>query len=379
MNIGIACYPTYGGSGAVATELGLELAKRGHEIHFITYAHPFRLPTFVERVYYHEVEMAEYPLFEHPPYCLALAVAMHDAARKHHLDLLHVHYAIPHATCAWLARQMLGDGKLKILTTLHGTDITLVGVHPSFRAITRFSILESDGLTAVSQYLKEATVADFGVPAERIHVVPNFVNTAEYRREGYPCRRDALAGPDEKILMHVSNFRPVKRVSDVVAIFARVREQLPARLIMVGDGPERPRAAECAERLRVADYVTFLGKHTSVAELLSCADLFLLPSQSESFGLAALEAMACGVPVVGTRVGGMPEVVSDERLGFLGDVGDLDSMTGAAVELLRDSRRWQEASATGRALAVERFSSEKVVPVYERLYAEVVGQAGVAR
>ncbi|MBI4539053.1 MAG: N-acetyl-alpha-D-glucosaminyl L-malate synthase BshA [Gemmatimonadetes bacterium] len=371
MNIGITCYPTYGGSGAVATSLGIELARRGHEVHFITYAHPFRLPHFLERVYYHEVEMGEYPLFEHPPYCLALAVAMHDAARKHRLDLLHVHYAIPHATSAWLARAMLGDGRVKLVTTLHGTDITLVGQHPSFRAITRFSILRSDGLTAVSQYLKDATVADFGVPAERIEVIPNFVDTAEFRRDRQPCHRDVLARPAEKIVMHVSNFRPVKRVTDVVEIFARVQARVPARLIMVGDGPERPRAADSAEALGVADRVTFLGKHDSVAELLSCADVFLLPSESESFGLAALEAMACGVPVIGTRVGGVPEVVIDERVGWLGSVGDVEGMAEVAVELLRDQGRWHAASAAARALAVERFSAEGVVPVYERYYQEI--------
>lgn len=368
MKIGITCYPTYGGSGAVATELGIELARRGHEVHFISYAHPFRLPGFVENVYYHEVEMEEYPLFEHPPYPLALAVAMHDAARKHGLELLHVHYAIPHATSAWLARQMLGDRRMKIVTTLHGTDITLVGVHPSFRAITRFSILRSDGLTAVSQYLKDATVVHFRVPAERIEVIPNFVNTSEFRRDRHPCHRDALASPDEKILMHVSNFRPVKRVTDVVQVFARVAQRIPARLILVGDGPERPRAAESAERLGVSDRVTFLGKHSSVADLLACADLFLLPSESESFGLAALEAMACGVPVIATRVGGVPEVVPEGRAGRLAAVGDIDGMAEAAVELLTDRERWREASAAGRSAAVERFSAERIVPVYERYY-----------
>lgn len=368
MKIGITCYPTYGGSGAVATELGIELARRGHEVHFISYAHPFRLPGFVENVYYHEVEMEEYPLFEHPPYPLALAVAMHDAARKHGLELLHVHYAIPHATSAWLARQMLGNRRMKIVTTLHGTDITLVGVHPSFRAITRFSILRSDGLTAVSHYLKDATVVHFRVPAERIEVIPNFVNTSEFRRDRHPCHRDALASPDEKILMHVSNFRPVKRVTDVVQVFARVAQRIPARLIMVGDGPERPRAAETAERLGVGDRVTFLGKHSSVADLLACADLFLLPSESESFGLAALEAMACGVPVIATRVGGMPEVVPEGRAGRLAAVGDIDGMADTVVELLTDRERWCEASAAGRSVAVERFSAERVVPVYERYY-----------
>jgi L-malate glycosyltransferase len=372
MRIGITCYPTYGGSGAVATELGLKLAERGHEVHFISYAQPFRLGSFRERIFFHEVEMEAYPLFEHPPYSLALAVAIHDTARSRELDLIHAHYAIPHATSAWIAREMLaGERDLPVVTTLHGTDITLVGGHPSFHAITRFSILRSDRVTAVSSFLKEETVRTFDVPRDRIDVIPNFIDTTLYRRDKLPCHRSVLAPGGEAIVMHVSNFRPVKRTVQVVEVFARIRAAVPARLVLVGDGPDRPVALERARELGISDHVLFLGKHASVDELLSCADLFLLPSESESFGLAALEAMACGAPVVATAVGGLPEVVLDGETGFLLQPGDVEGMAEAALSLLRDPARWTEASDAGRALAVERFSSERVVPVYEQLYAEV--------
>ena len=289
MKIGITCYPTFGGSGAVATELGIALAERGHEVHFVSYDQPFRLAGFRERVFFHEVEMEDYPLFEHPPYALALAVALHDTARKHELDLVHMHYAIPHAASAFLAREMLKPERpLKIATTLHGTDITLVGLHPSFHAITRFSILESDGLSAVSEYLRAETVQGFSVPPHRIEVIPNFIDTDLWRPDREPCHRSKLAPGGEKIVMHISNFRSVKRVEDVVEIFARIRKRLAARLILVGDGPHRPRALQRAADIGVQDDVLFLGKHASVDELLPCADLFLLPSESESFGLAAL-------------------------------------------------------------------------------------------
>jgi len=373
VKIAISCYPTYGGSGAVATELGLELAERGHEIHFISYAQPFRLDGFRERVYFHEVEMDQYPLFEHPPYSLALAVSIHEVASHYDLDLVHVHYAIPHATSAWIARQMMnGQTGPRVVTTLHGTDITLTGQHPSFHSITRFSIRRSDGLTAVSSFLRDETERSFGVEKDRIRVIPNFIDTDRYRREDKPCHRSTLAPGGEKIVMHISNFRPVKRVEDVVEVFARIRHDVPARLVMVGDGPDRPRAQQRAEVLGVEDHVVFLGKHTSVDELLACADLFLLPSESESFGLAALEAMACGVPVVASRVGGVPEVVVDGETGALLDVGDVGGMAKAAVGILGDADRWAQVSGAARRLAVERFDARKVVPIYEAFYREVL-------
>ena len=375
MKIGITCYPTYGGSGAVATELGLALAGRGHEVHFISYDQPFRLGGFLrERVFFHEVEMEDYPLFEHPPYALALAVALHDTALKEGLDLVHMHYAIPHAVSAYLAKQMLAtERQLKIVTTLHGTDITLVGLHPSFHAITRFSILESDGLTAVSNYLKDQTVRDFSVPQSRIEVIPNFIDTEVWRPGRVPCHREKLAPGGEKIVMHISNFRAVKRVGDVVEIFLRIQRKVPARLVLVGDGPERPRVLQRAAELGLQDKVLFLGKHASVDELLSCADLFLLPSEKESFGLAALEAMACGAPVVASSVGGLPEVIDHEETGFLFDVGAVDEMAEAGVRLLSDDVLHGRVAEAARATAVERFSARSVVPLYEALYERVIG------
>ena len=377
MKIGITCYPTYGGSGAVATELGLQLAERGHEVHFVSYAQPFRLGHFRERVFFHEVEMEDYPLFEHPPYSLALSVAIHDTARKEGLDLMHVHYAIPHATSAWVAREMLAPERdLPIVTTLHGTDITLVGLHPSFRPITSFSILRSQGLTAVSEFLKVETVRDFDVPADRIEVIPNFIDTEAWRPDKEPCHRTALAPAGEKIIMHVSNFRPVKRVEDVVEVFARICKHVDARLVFVGDGPERPRALDRAEELGVRPRILFLGKHASVDELLACADLLLLPSENESFGLAALEAMACGAPVIATDVGGLPEVVDHGVTGYLFPVGAVEEMADAAVELLEDGDRHKRFSAAGRRTAVERFSASSVVPMYEAHYERVLRGGG---
>lgn len=373
MKVGITCYPTYGGSGAVATELGLLLAERGHEIHFVTYDQPFRLGGYRERVYFHEVEMAGYPLFEHPPYSLALAVALHDAARKYELDLVHMHYAIPHAASAFLAREMLKEERdLRIVTTLHGTDITLVGLHPSFQAITQFSILQSDGLTAVSDYLKRETVRDFAVPAERIEVIPNFVDTDLFRPGREPCHRASLAPGGEPIVMHVSNFRAVKRVEDVVEVFTRIRAKVPARLVFVGDGPERPRAAQRAEDLGVRDHVLFLGKHASVDELLPCADLFLLPSENESFGLAALEAMASGAPVVASNAGGLTEVIEHGVSGYLFPVGAVEEMADAGTRLLTDAGLHEEVATAARARAIDRFSAAPVASRYENLYRQVI-------
>ena len=374
MKIGITCYPTYGGSGAVATELGLALAERGHEVHFVTYAQPFRLVGLHERVSFHEVEMEDYPLFEHPPYSLALAVALHDAVRREGLDLVHMHYAIPHAASAFLAKQLLAEERpLKIVTTLHGTDITLVGLHPSFHAITRFSILQSDGITAVSSYLKDETVRDFSVPADRIDVIPNFVDSRTWRPNREPCHRSKLAEKGQKIVMHVSNYRPVKRAQDVVDIFAKIRETVPARLVLVGDGPDRPRALARAAELGLREHVLFVGRHAAPEELLSCADLFLLPSASESFGLAALEAMACGAPVITSTTGGLPEVIEDGVSGHLFPIGELDRMAEAGVRILTDREHAKALSAAGLKVATERFSIDAVVPKYEALYERVLG------
>ena len=374
MKIGITCYPTYGGSGAVATALGVELARRGHEVHFITYAYPFRLRGYTERVFFHEVEthINRYPLFDHFPYTLALASKQHDVARREKLDILHVHYAIPHATTAWLAREMLASEQdLKVITTLHGTDITLVGQEASFFAITRFSIERSDGVTAVSTFLRDETYRAFGCVNCDLRVVPNFVDLDEY----HPApngERDSLAPPGHKIITHVSNFREVKRVKDVVRVFARIRRAMPATLLMIGDGPDRTDAEREAHDLGVAPDVRFLGRLDQVADLLRATDLFLLPSQSESFGLAALEAMACGAPVVASRAGGLPEVIEDGSCGILEPVGSVEAMGRRAIDLLLDPaahRRMREA-----AIAKARtYSADRIVPMYEEYYAEVKG------
>lgn len=352
----------------------MELARRGHEVHFITYAQPFRLSSFVENVYYHEVEIPSYPLFEsHPPYTLALTVAIQNAAMKHDLQVLHAHYAFPHATSAWLAKQMVNRDDFRVVTTLHGTDITLIGQDPSYRSITEFSIQRSDGLTAVSEYLRRETIDKFNVPEDRIRVVPNFVDLNVYKRDTHPCHRSKFSQAGEKIIMHISNFRRVKRVEDVVRVFSRIQQQVPSRLILIGDGPDRGRADEIAREEGLGDRVVFLGKQDSVAELLSCADLFVLPSSHESFGLVALEAMACGVPVVATRVGGVPEVVPDGIAGALAEVGDVDAMAEAGVALLSDPERWCAASEAARK-AAERYSVETVIPEYERYYEEVLAR-----
>jgi L-malate glycosyltransferase len=374
MKIGITCYPTYGGSGAVATELGIALAHRGHEIHFITYQQPFRLPSFLPRIYFHEVDVGRYPLFEYPPYDLALAVRMHEVVLAHRLDLLHVHYAIPHATSAWMAREMLAQTRpdIKVLTTLHGTDITIVGQDPSFHAITKFSIEKSNGLSAVSKYLRDETQSVFGCSACRIEVIPNFIDPTVYDRSRYePQLREQVNG--DKVLMHISNFRAVKRVRDVVGIYARVAKEVPSVLVMVGDGPERIDAEQEARRLGVQDRVYFLGKLDAVAPLLASADLFLLPSQSESFGLSALEALATGVPVVGSRAGGLSEVVRDGETGALCAVGDVEGMSAAAIRLLTDDALWNSVSTRAAADARARFSLEQVVAQYEAFYVDVLG------
>ncbi len=373
LKIGITCYPTYGGSGAVATELGIALAERGHEIHFITYRQPFRLPAFLPRVFFHEVDVGRYPLFEYPPYDLALAVRMHEVVRDHKLDLIHCHYAIPHATSAWIAREMLqaeGHG-LRIMTTLHGTDITIVGQDSSFHAITKFSIERSDTLTAVSDFLKKETFHAFGCTSCNVQVVHNFVDPNVYDRARHDSALKRQFGK-RPILMHISNFRAVKRVRDVVKIFAAVHREIPSVLVMVGDGPDRVSAEEEARTLGVEEHVQFLGKIDMVAPLLAASDLFILPSSSESFGLSALEAIASGVPVIGSNAGGLPEVVRDGETGFLCGVGDVDGMARSAISLLKDKAAWQKMSDLGAKDARARFSLDAIVSQYEELYEQTV-------
>ncbi len=377
MKIGITCYPTYGGSGAVATELGIALAARGHEVHFITYQQPFRLPSFLPRVWYHEVDVGRYPLFEYPPYDLALAARMHEIVRDHGLEVLHCHYAIPHATSAWIAREMLREeGRdVRVVTTLHGTDITVVGQERSFFSITRFSIQRSDAVTAVSQYLSGETYRAFGCEGCQVDIIPNFIDPALYdrARHRFPIPREVTGG--RKVLMHISNFRAVKRVRDVVRTFALVAAQLPAVLVMIGDGPERTDAEAEARALGVGEQVLFLGKIDAVAPLLAGADLFLLPSDSESFGLSALEALASGVPVIGADAGGLPEVVQHGVTGFLHPVGDIDGMAASAIRLLADPSLWQAASRAAALDARVRFAEASIVARYEALYERTLAAA----
>jgi L-malate glycosyltransferase len=377
MRIGITCYPTYGGSGVVATELGIELAALGHEIHFISYSQPFRLSGRDTGIFYHEVPVSSYPLFEFPPYDLALASRMAEVAEYNGLDLLHVHYAIPHSVSALLARQMLAarGRRLPFVTTLHGTDITLVGLDRSYLPITRYAIQESDGVTSISSYLKEKTIQNFDV-TRGIEVVPNFVNCDLYApikdEEKRAEARRRLAQPDEAILMHLSNFRPVKRVVDVVKVFAQIAAQIPARLVLVGDGPERSAAEWLARDFKIQERVHFVGKQERVDELLPLADLLLMPSELESFGLAALEAMACKVPSIATRVGGVPELVDDGVTGLLYEVGDVDAMAQGALSLLTDPARLDAMREAGRKTAQTRFCASLVVPQYLSYYESVL-------
>ena len=358
----------------MATELGLELARRGHEIHFISYASPFRLRGYVEGVTFHEVTQLEYPLFEHSsPYALALAVKQHEVAKREQLDLMHVHYAIPHAATAWLAKQMLVHEQLsmKIITTLHGTDITLVGQDPSYYTLTKFSIEQSDKVTAVSAYLRDETYRAFGCGQCDIRVIPNFISTFDYFPPGADAARKRLAPKGHRVLVHVSNFRPVKRVGDVVKIFAGVRKKLPATLVLVGDGPDRDAAEQQIDSLGLRKDVRFLGKVENVGDVLRGAELFLLPSATESFGLAALEAMACGVPVIASDAGGIPEVVENGKTGYLAPPGDAAAMAERALQVLEDPAEHERLKRNAVARARE-FSADKIVPRYEELYQEVL-------
>jgi L-malate glycosyltransferase len=371
VKIGITCYPTYGGSGIVATELGKELAARGHEIHFISYAPPLRLDRSDPDIYYHEVEVTTYPLFDHPPYTLALATKMAEVTQQESLDLLHCHYAIPHSVSAFLAKSMLHPRKVPVVTTLHGTDITLVGADRSYLPITRFSIEKSDGVTAVSNYLKEATYSTFGVSNE-IEVIYNFVNCEIYKPAADRELRDRFAPRGEQILIHLSNFRAVKRPCDVVDVFTHVQAEIPAVLLMVGDGPERSSAEWMVKHNGIEKKVFFLGKRPNIEDLIASADLLLLPSENESFGLVALEAMACEVPVVVSRVGGLPEVVTEGVDGFLVEPHNTKEMAARALEILSDPQKRAEMGKRARKSARSRFCSSKIIPQYEAYYRKVL-------
>lgn len=377
MRIGITGYPTYGGSGVVATELGQELAARGHDVHFITYAPPIRMNPNDPRIHFHEAAVVSYPLFDHSPYTLSLAVKMLEVFEAESLDILHVHYAIPHSVSALLARQMAAPRRLPFITTLHGTDITLVGNNPNFLPITRYSIEQSDGVTSISDYLCRQTIEEFGIQRP-IEVIPNFVNCDLYSRKPNPELRAQWAPDGEPILMHLSNFRPVKRILDAVEIFALVREKMKAKLVMIGDGPDRAPAEELARERGVENDVLFLGKQNGIAEKLGQADLFLLPSQLESFGLAALEAMACEVPVIATNTGGVPEVVEHGVDGYLVQPGDVKHAAKYAIDLLSRSDRGREVGQRARIDARKKFCANDVIPMYERYYERVLTQQDVA-
>lgn len=372
MKIGIVCYPTFGGSGVVATELGKALAANGHQIHFITYSQPARLDFFSENLYYHEVTISKYPLFDFPPYELALASKLVDVVRFEQLDVLHVHYAIPHASAAFMAKQILATYGIHIpvVTTLHGTDITLVGKDASYSPVVTFSINQSDGVTAVSENLKEETLNHFDINRE-IRVIPNFIDLNRFNLKPRQHFKQAIAPGDERVLVHTSNFRKVKRTTDVIRIFEKVKAKIPSKLLMVGDGPERTAAEQLSRELGVAEDIRFLGKQDAIEEILSVSDLFLIPSGSESFGLAALEAMACKVPVISSNSGGLPELNVDGVTGFLSDIGDVDSMAAHAIHILEDCDRLQQfkEAALNRA---KDFQLANIMPLYEQYYNEVI-------
>lgn len=374
MKIGIVCYPTYGGSGVVATELGKALADKGHQIHFISYAMPMRLDGYLGNVFYHEVEMASYPLFEFPLYTPALASKIVEVARFEKLDFVHAHYAIPHAISAYLAREVL-NGKLKFITTLHGTDITLVGLEPSYLPVMKFSIEKSDGVTAVSRFLREKTTTNYGIVKD-IRVIPNFVDTAKYKRVACEEVRERFAPKGEKVLVHVSNFRLVKRVPDVIKIFHEVRKKVPSKLLLVGDGPDRSGCELLVRELQIQDHVRFLGKQQELVPILSAADLMLMPSQSESFGLSALEAMACEVPVVSSSVGGLPELQIHGETGYIAEIGDINRMARYAIELLSNEPKHALFRAACRRRAVEQFDVHIIVNDYESYYTECLSRKG---
>lgn len=374
MKIGIVCYPTFGGSGVVATELGLELSKRGHEIHFITYSQPVRLELLSNKLHFHEVHVPEYPLFHYQPYELALSSKLVDMVKLHGIQLLHVHYAIPHAYAAYMAQQMLKEEGIyiPIVTTLHGTDITLVGSHPFYKPAVAFSINKSDAVTSVSESLKRDTMSRFNIKKD-IHVIPNFIDLEKHQHKFTDCQRGMMAEDHERIVTHISNFRKVKQIPDVINIFYKIQKEIPAKLMMVGEGPEKEPAERLAEELGIADRVVFFGNSNEIDRILCFSDLFLLPSQTESFGLAALEAMASGVPVISTNKGGLPEVNEEGFSGYLSDVNAIDDMAGNALKILADTttlNRFKENAKTQS----KKFDLHNIVPKYEAIYEETLKQ-----
>lgn len=373
MKIGIVCYPTHGGSGVIASELAIGLAAKGHEIHVVSYATPFRLRSFHKNIFIHEVEVASYPLFKYPPYALELATKLVELVEEYQLEIIHAHYAIPHAASAYLAKQILAPRQIKMITTLHGTDITLVGVAQSFHKVIKFVIEQSDGVTVVSEYLRRQTIEEFGIQRE-IRVIYNFVDTTRANLGPTPSQKDTFAPNGESVLMHASNFRELKRVGDVVQIFAHVREHIPAKLVLIGEGPDQPHIQQLVKELNLSDSVAFLGALDQVEPLFRCADLFLLPSEQESFGLSALEAMMCGVPVIGSDVGGMPEVITHGETGYLYPVGDTQSMAQSAVSLLSNSVEHERFKQAARVRAQEHFNADDLIPQYEAFYLEILNQ-----
>lgn len=373
MKIGITCYPTYGGSGVVATELGLSLAAMGHQVHFISYAMPHRLTQFYENIFFHEVEMSNYPLFEHSLYGLSLTSKMLEVFEFEDLDLMHVHYAIPHAVSAYLARQVLrkSNKNLKFITTLHGTDITLVGLEPSFMPLVKFSIEESDGVTAVSRFLKEKTLTNYNIEKD-IEVIYNFIDTEKFKPQESEAFRKHIAPCGEKVLTHTSNFRVVKRVTDAIRILAKVKKEIPTKLVLIGDGPDRSECERLARELELQKDVIFLGKQDGLTEILNASDLFLMPSQSESFGLSALEAMACGIPVVSSSVGGLPELNIHNETGYIAEIGDIDRMAKYTIELLTNEKRYNNFSKNSRDRAVKHFEKKLILPKYVEYYEKIL-------
>lgn len=373
MKIGIVCYPTYGGSGVLATELGKAVAAKGHQVHFISYALPQRLGSYSPNTFYHEVEISSYPLFEHQDYGLALTSKLLEVMEYEQLDLIHVHYAIPHAISAYLSKKILQrqNKDIKIITTLHGTDITLVGLEPSYLPLVKFGIEESDGVTAVSRFLKEKTITNYNVEKE-IKVIYNFIDTDLYQQTSQCCLKNKLAPEGEKILIHTSNFRPVKRVSDTIRILKQVKEKIPSKLVLIGDGPDRSECERLVREFNLVEDVVFLGKQDRLEEILPIADVFLIPSQSESFGLAALEAMGCGVPVVSSSVGGLPELVNHNETGYVAEFGDVNRMAKYTVELLTKEKKYQKFSVNSRKRAVELFDKNIIIPQYLDFYKEIL-------